>query len=63
MDMDMDTGIVLGIIGIALTICFGVWGTRAIKKRSLRQLQKQIADNGAVAIQSGRDTSISAKNE
>jgi hypothetical protein len=44
----------LAVVGILLTIYFGVLGVRAVTKHR----QKQIVKEGSTAIQSGRDTKI-----
>ena len=48
----VDWGIVIGVLGLMLTIYFGFKGR--LKARS----QKQTASGSSVAIQSGRDTKI-----
>ncbi len=48
-------GVVIGIVGLALTIYYGIRGSYA--KRAKRQNQK--IGVGSIGIQSGRDTNIS----
>ena len=60
MEMVSDTalaiiGVVLGLVGLALTIYYGIKSTNARRER--RQNQK--VRDGSVGIQSGRDTNIS----
>jgi|SRR4051812_12515692 hypothetical protein len=50
----MSTELVLAVLGILLTIYFGVLGVRAVMKHR----QKQVVKGGSTAIQSGRDTKI-----
>lgn len=54
----MSTGDIIGLAGIVITVIFGIWaGARYSKRRS--QSQKQNANRGSTAIQSGRDSHIS----
>src|SRR3546814_2850154 len=48
----------LALVGLALTIYFGVRTVRASGKKSTRRSQKQIVKDDAQAIQSGRDTNL-----
>jgi hypothetical protein len=55
--MSIDQSI--GVLGVALTVLFGVLGMIAakyVKKKSISQ--KQEVDSGSIAIQSGRDTKL-----
>lgn len=50
------TGVLIGILGVALTVIFGVIGMRAISKN--KHSQKQTTKHGSTSVQSGRDTNI-----
>ena len=52
----MSVELLLAVVGVALTVVFGFFGLRAIKRKKLSQQQK--VGKGSVAIQSGRDTNI-----
>jgi hypothetical protein len=56
----MDLGVLLGIVGLVLTVFFGVIGIRAVTKNIRSNSQKQKAGKGSTAIQSGRDTNINS---
>jgi hypothetical protein len=49
-------GIILAVLGIALTIFFGIRGLRSMRRN--RVTQRQSAQGGSSAIQSGRDTNV-----
>jgi hypothetical protein len=55
----MDANIGLALLGLAVTVIFGLIGARAARKR--KQNQRQNAERGSNAIQSGRDTNIGNK--
>jgi hypothetical protein len=46
----------LAILGIAISVFFGVVGLQTVKKRKISQKQK--TGNNSVNIQSGRDTRV-----
>lgn len=52
--MSIDT--IIGILGLAISILFGVFGMRALKNKKIKQQQK--VKLGSVGIQSGRDTIV-----
>lgn len=49
-------GLVLGVVGIGLTIYFGLKAATYV--RSKRVSQKQKSGDNSVSIQSGRDTKV-----
>ena len=53
--MDIEWGVAIGVVGIGLTIYFGL-RARAVVRR--KKSQKQVARDNSTAIQSGRDTNI-----
>jgi hypothetical protein len=57
--MTVDTW--LAVIGIGLTILFGVAGAKYIQRKRISQ--NQDVSGGSNAIQSGRDTKIGATGE
>jgi hypothetical protein len=54
----MDYNFLLSVVGILLTVFFGILGVRAVTKKIRSSSQKQKVSKGSVAIQSGRDTKI-----
>lgn len=54
MGIQMDIELTLAVLGIALTVLFGLSGFLAVKKK---KSQKQINKNGT-SIQAGRDVNI-----
>lgn len=52
----MSTEVILGLLGIGISIYYGVLGIRAVNKK--KQNQKQNVSKGSISIQSGRDTKI-----
>lgn len=52
--MTIDQG--LAILGIVLSVVFGVWAAKKIVNR--QKTQNQTVGKGGVGIQSGRDTRI-----
>ncbi len=56
MDMEIDLGIFLGLVGIGLTILFGIYGPKFLQKRNVTQ-KMNMKDNG-LGIQSGGDTKL-----
>jgi hypothetical protein len=55
----MNTNMGLALLGIVVTVFFGVLGVRAARKRLIKQ--EQNVSNRSTAIQSGRDTDIGEK--
>jgi hypothetical protein len=56
--MVMDYNFLLSVVGILLTVFFGILGVRAVTNKIRSSSQKQKVSKGCVAIQSGRDTKI-----
>jgi hypothetical protein len=56
--MVMDYNFLLSVVGILLTVFFGILGVRAVTNKIRSSSQKQKVSKGSVAIQSGRDTKI-----
>ena len=56
--MDIEWGVVIGVVGIGLTIYFGFRARNVVRRR---KSQKQVARDESTAIQSGRDTNIGKK--
>ncbi len=53
--MDIEWGVVIGVVGIGLTIYFGLRARDLVRRK---KSQKQAARDSSTAIQSGRDTNI-----
>jgi hypothetical protein len=55
----VDINLELTLLGIAISVVFGIIGVRSVRK--YQQSQKQKVTKGSIGIQSGRDSNIGSK--